>query len=195
MKNFILSSMLWFFFSSVLLVLYSIHEDNTVVGMLSPAESPSFLNGLFSNKEGPPHILLKYDNNIYQGLLRTAIFSAGDEINYNMSSFAYPNHNSITTTVPEQIININQNRQIQFVVYNSPIPVVNPSSLSVTAYHANGTVYKTLSLVQDTKKDKFTADLNKGEYILLAVATWLPNHENYLSMSGYVTFAFRVNVL
>ncbi len=36
-------------------------------------------------------------------------------------------------------------------------------------------------------------DLEKGQYLILTTATWLPNQDNYLKSSGYVSYIFRVN--
>jgi hypothetical protein len=64
-----------------------------------------------------------------------------------------------------------------------------------TLYHLNGTAYKVLSLDGEDKMDIFTIDADKGKYLLLATATWLPNPDNYLTTSGYVSYIFRVNVI
>lgn len=147
----------------------------------------------FSSTEGAPEIVLEYNNSIYQGELRSALFASGD-VNDNMPSFE-DEASSITAIIPEQIINITQNEQIQLLIDKNPQPELQPNSLSSTLYHMNGTVSKVLSLKEEAKLDTFVVDVNKGEYLLLTVATWLPNPDNYLTTSGYVSYVFRVNVL
>jgi hypothetical protein len=131
----------------------------------------------FSAAEGAPEIVLKYNNSNYQGELRSAIFASGD-VNDNMPSFE-DEAGSITAIIPEQIINITQNDQIQLLIGENPQPELQPNSLSSTLYHMNGTLSKVLSLKEEAKLDTFVVDVNKGEYLLLTVATWLPNPDNY----------------
>lgn len=147
----------------------------------------------FSAAEGAPEIVLKYNHSIYQGELRSAIFASGD-LTDNMPSFE-DEASSITSIIPEQIINITQNEQIQLLIDENPQPELQPNSLSSTLYHMNGNVTKVLSINEEAKRDTFIVNVDKGEYLLLTVATWLPNPNNYLTTSGYVTYVFRVNVL
>ena len=146
-------------------------------------------NNPFSTAEGAPEILLKYNGTIYNGELRSAIFSSGD-VNDNMPSLEN-NSTNITTIIPKQIINITHNEQIQLLVSENPRPELQPNSISSTLYHLNGTVSKILSLKEEDKMDMFIVDANKGEYLLLAIATWLPNPDNYLTTAGYVSYIFR----
>lgn len=163
------------------------------LSVLPPVGEPVPMpNNPFSSTEGTPEIILKYNNSIYQGELRSAVFSSGD-VNDNMPSFE-DEASSITAIIPEQIINITQNEQIQLLIDENPQPELQPNSLSSTLYHTNGTVSKVLSLKEDAKLDTFVVDVNKGEYLLLTVSTWLPNPDNYLTTSGYVSYVFRVNV-
>lgn len=150
-------------------------------------------NNPFSTAEGAPEIVLKYNNSIYKGELRSAIFSSGD-VNDNMPSLE-GDSNNITATMPKQIINIIHDEQIQLLLNENPRPELQPNSLSSTLYHLDGTVSKILSFNVEDKMDTFTLDVDKGEYLLLAIATWLPNPDNYLTTSGYVSYIFRLNVI
>ncbi|CAN5778869.1 hypothetical protein BH23THE1_BH23THE1_20880 [soil metagenome] len=173
----------------------TIGESNlNSLSVLPPVGEPVPIpNNPFSAAEGAPEIVLKYNNSIYQGELRSAIFASGD-VNDNMPSFE-DEASSITAIIPEQIINMTQNEQIQLLINENPQPELQPNSLSSTLYHMNGNVSKVLSLKEEAKRDTFIVDEDKGEYLLLTVATWLPNPDNYLTTSGYVTYVFRVNVL
>ncbi len=150
-------------------------------------------NNPFSTAEGTPEIVLKYNNSIYKGELRSAVFASGD-VNDNMPSFEEDSP-SITTIIPNQIINITQGEQIQLYIYENPKPELQPNSFSSTLYYLNGTVSKILSLKEGDKMDTFTIDTDKGEYLLLAIATWLPNPDHYLTTSGYVSYVFKINVI
>lgn len=150
-------------------------------------------NNPFSTAEGVPEIVLKYNDTIYNGVLRSAIFSSGD-VNDNMPSLEN-NSNNITNTIPKQIINITHGEQIQLMVSENPMPELQPNSISSTLYHLNGNVSKILSLKEEDKMDTFIVDANKGEYLLLAIATWLPNPDNYLTTTGYVSYLFRLSVV
>ncbi len=149
-------------------------------------------NNPFSTAEGAPEIVLKYNDTSYNGELRSAIFSSGD-VNDNMPSLEN-NSTNITAIIPKQKINITQGGQIQLLVRENPKPELHPDSLSSTLYHLNGNVSKILSLKEEDKMDTFIVDADKGEYLLLAIATWLPNND-YLTTAGYVSYIFRLSVL
>lgn len=168
-------------------------SHRNIVSVLPPVGEPAPIpNNSFSSTNGAPEVVLKYKNTTYQGHLRSAIFSSGD-VNDDVLSLG-ENSSNITSIIPEQIINISQNDQVQIFIVENPQPELQPNSLSATAYYINGTAAKILSLIENDKMDKFVVNPDKGEYILLAVATWLPNPDNYLTTSGYVTYVFRVNV-
>lgn len=206
MNNFKLSALLFLFSVSLIFSLLQNYDNDNIravtigetnfnsLSVLPPVGEPvPTPNNPFSSTEGAPEMVLKYNNSIYHGELRSAIFASGD-VNDNMPSFEDESSN-ITAIIPEQIINITQNEQIQLLINENPRPELQPNSLSSTLYHKNGNVYKILSLKQEAKRDTFIIDADKGEYLLLTVATWLPNPDNYLTTSGYVTYVFRVNVL
>ncbi|HYY49261.1 MAG TPA: hypothetical protein VE643_00180, partial [Nitrososphaeraceae archaeon] len=66
-----------------------------------------------------------------------------------------------------------------------------PSSLAVTAYYAiNGTAAAVLDAT-DYDNTIFRMNLNSGNYILIAVATWLPGSEG---VTGYVIYKFVVSI-
>ena len=131
----------------------------------------------FNTKEGAPQIVMEYKNKVYQGELRSFIFSSGNA-NDNMPSFEN-NRSKVTSIIPQNSLNVSKNSQIQLLIKGNPLPELQPNSLSATAYHTNGTEVKVLSTIEDTKKDKFIADLPKGEYLIITTATWLPNSNNY----------------
>lgn len=167
------------------------YKENAV-SALEVGEPNPIPRSPFNTVEGAPYISIKYDNNTYQGELRSAIFSYGD-VNDNLESLGN-NSPNITSIIPEELINISKNEQIQLLIGGNPEPENQPNTLSSTAYHINGTVAKVLSITGDGKKDRFVVDLEKGQYLILTVATWLPNQDNYLKSSGYVSYIFRMSV-
>lgn len=102
--------------------------------------------------------------------------------------------NNITSIIPANIINISANKQIQLLVVGNPPPELQTSSVSATVYHMNGTAVGVLSVEDNSKNSIFDVDLKKGRYLILAVTTWLPNPDIYLTTSGYVSYVFRVAV-
>lgn len=178
-------------FALVLIMGSSIYKENFVFA-LQVGEPDPFPRNPFSNNEGAPTISIKYDNNTYYGELRSAAFSYGDVD--NSLEFFGNNSSNITSIIPDQIINISQDKQIQLLIRGNPTPENQPNTLSSTAYYLNGTQVKVLSISEDGKRDTFNIDFDKGQYLILAVATWLPNSDNYLKSSGYISYVFRVNI-
>jgi hypothetical protein len=167
------------------------YEENTISALQVGEPNPEPRNP-FSNTEGAPSISIKYNNNTYVGELRSAAFSYGD-VNDILESFGN-NSSNITSIIPDKTINISEDEQIQLLIRGNPTPENQPNTLSSTAYHINGTQVKVLSISDDANKDRFMVDLEKGQYLILTIATWLPNQDNYLESSGYVSYIFRVNV-
>jgi hypothetical protein len=167
------------------------YKENSI-SALQVGEPNTELRNPFGNTEGAPSISIKYDNNTYLGELRSAAFSYGD-VNDNLESFGN-NSSNIMSIIPDQIINISKDEQIQLLIGGNPTPENQPNTLSSTAYHINGTQHKVLSISEEGKRDRFIVDLEKGQYLILTIATWLPNPDNYLRSSGYVSYIFRVNV-
>jgi hypothetical protein len=81
------------------------------------------------------------------------------------------NRSSLTSIIPDKVINISKDEQIQLLVGGNPIPENQPSTLSSTAYHINGTQVKVLSISEEGKRDRFIVDLEKGQYLILTMAT------------------------
>ncbi len=48
--------------------------------------------------------------------------------------------------------------------------------------------------INKKKETSFIIDMNEGDYILMAVATQLPD-ENDERITGYVAYSYRVNVV
>jgi|SRR5437588_31576 hypothetical protein len=105
-------------------------------------------------------------------------------------SFMSPPKN-VTATLPFEMVQIERISCVQFVIEGT-LGKLPPSSLAVTAYiNNNGTALKVLSAV-NSQSTVFRVTLEKGAYILLAAATWLPGRKR---VDGYVIYKFIVKVV
>ena len=133
----------------------------------------------------PPKILMNYAGIVYPGNLSEAKYRAG--INFPELHIRPQN---ISANLPSNIVHIKNGSCIQFVIVGTP-KLLPPSSLAVTAYYAiNGTAAAVLDAT-DYDNTIFRMNLNSGNYILIAVATWLPGSED---VTGYVIYKFVVSV-
>jgi hypothetical protein len=94
----------------------------------------------------------------------------------------------------DRAISISKGSDVAFMVKENPAPEAQPDTISVNAYTLSGQPVKVLS-ASENKRDTFRNDLPSGEYILMAIATWLPGPSRYLNVEGYVSYVFKVNVI
>jgi hypothetical protein len=133
----------------------------------------------------PPKILMNYAGIVYSGDLSEAKYRAG--INFPELHIRPQN---VSANLPSNIVHIKNDSCIQFVIVGTP-KLLPPSSLAVTAYYAiNGTAAAVLDAA-DYDNTIFRMNLNNGNYILIAVATWLPGSED---VTGYVIYKFVVSI-
>jgi hypothetical protein len=133
----------------------------------------------------PPKIMMNYAGVEYPGELSKAKFRAG--INFPELHIRPQN---ISANLPPNIVPVNKDTCIQFLIIGTP-KLLPPSSLAITAYSAtNGTASKVLDAI-DYDNAIFRMNLNSGNYILIAAATWLPGSED---VTGYVIYKFVVRV-
>lgn len=134
----------------------------------------------------PPKIVMIYANKQYDGVLSDSKYREGQTI----SELHIPPKN-VSANLPSKIVQVKEGSCIQFVIKGTP-KLLPASSLAVTAYYSNnGTAAKVLSAA-NSHSSIFKVTLDKGNYIYLAVATWLPGAEH---VSGYVIYKFMVNVI
>lgn len=134
----------------------------------------------------PPKIVMIYANKQYDGELSDSKYREGQTI----SELHIPPKN-VSANLPSKIVQVKEGSCIQFVIKGTP-KLLPASSLAVTAYYSNnGTAAKVLSAV-NSHSSIFKVTLDKGNYVNLAVATWLPGAEH---VSGYVIYKFMVNVI
>ena len=186
-SSFYFTSLLISFFTTVVLItLLASLETTEAIFVGEPNLSPKNPFG-----GGPPEIIMTLDGKTYPGELRNFIWNSGD-VNDNLPAIE-PTRSNITAIVPNNTVTIEKGSQVKFAIKDNPAPEVQPDSLSVTAYTLNGNPYKVID-VSNNKTDTFDVDLNEGKYILLAVATWLPNEGTYQTIEGIVSRTYSINV-
>lgn len=169
----------------IVIVPLFVSAEASTIGVPNLSDRNPFGNGI-------PEIVMDVGDKSYYGELRNYIWEGGD-VNYNLPANEPPRSN-ITTILPNKTATLEKGSQVMFSIKDNPASEAQPDSLSITAYSADdGAPIKVLN-VSSNKKDAFGIDLEEGRYILLAIATWLPNEGNYLTTEGYVSYAFRVNV-
>ena len=134
----------------------------------------------------PPKIVMVYDGKQYDtGYLFSSKYRAGS----SFSQLQIPPERIISNVPNKSLIVINGSC-LGFVIQNDPLTKT-PSSLSVNAYSAQGHALKVLSSVEHSKSNFFNVSLDEGKYILLVVATWLPEDQK---VTGYVEYNFLIDV-
>jgi hypothetical protein len=118
----------------------------------------------------PPRIVMVYAGNEYSDDLISYQYRHGASFRI----IDIPLENITKKVSLQPVVEVKNGSKIQFVIKGNP-PVL-PSSLSITAYDMEGKAVKVLNATQYSKSI-FTVNLSKGKYILLAIATWLPEHE------------------
>ncbi len=143
----------------------------------------------FEPREQPPKIVMVYNGKEYSGGLvgysweKTEVLDEIPEINGN-----------ITAALPDapQVVKVENNTSVKFKVEYINQTDALPDTLSVNVYSNDGVPIKVLD-VSKNDKSAFTIDLDKGEYVLVSTAIWLP--ENNQVISGYVSYSYRINVM
>ena len=157
------------------------NNGNSTCNISAPlnANSRSKINVL------PPKIMMNYAGIGYLGELSEAKYRAG--VNFPELHIRPQN---VSMNTPSNIVHVKKDSCIQFIIIGTP-KLLPPSSLAVTAYSAiNGSAAAVLDAT-DYDNTIFRMNLNSGNYILVAAATWLPGSED---VTGYVIYKFVVNV-
>ena len=131
------------------------------------------------------------NNKEHKGVLDSYSFGKSETLN-QIPVF----NDKVTATIPDKSITLEKGSIVRFVVEGNPSPESPPDGLAVTAYTEKGNPVKVLK-VNDNKSEKetsFIIDLNEGEYILMAVATWLAEGSKEV-ITGYVAYSYRVNLV
>ncbi|MGI8833356.1 MAG: hypothetical protein ACR2IS_12080, partial [Nitrososphaeraceae archaeon] len=98
-------------------------------------------------------------------------------------------------TIPNRTVTVEKDSMLRFAIKGNAPPEAQSDSLAVNAYSINGNPVKVMEVANESQKTTFVVDLPEGaEYILMAIATWLPQ-ENAEKISGYVSYSYKLTVL
>ena len=144
--------------------------------------------------ESAPKIIMIYNNTEYDGTLDSYSFGKTE------SMMSLPTSNDkITATIPNQTIAVEQGSKLYFMMKGITLSEAQPDGVSATAYTISGEPADVLRVIDEpNKRNKtisLTVDLNRGEYILMATAIWLPEVQENYQIAGYVSYSYRINVI
>ena len=164
----------------VAVVIYS----GFAVGSTDTASNP------FGPGEGPPKIIMTSGDARREGQL---IGYAYDSIE-TISELPDINVSNLTTYVESSdAVTVERGSRVEFQVDGNRPPEASFESLSVTAYTKDGAPAGLLDANDEPPINTYTVNLEEGTYILMAVATWLPE-EGGEDISGYVMYGYKVQV-
>ena len=150
----------------------------------------TFTNPFGAAYEGPPRIILIYNNTEYYGVLDSYSFEKAETIK-QLPLF----NDKVTSTIPNNSITVKNGSIVKFAIKGNAPPEAQSDSLSVNAYTINGKPVKVLKVADQSQKTSFVVDLQGGrEYILMAVATWLPE-EDTEKIIGYCSYSYKIKVI
>jgi len=181
---------------------------------VSLAQVNSIPVNTFETRGVPTKIVMEYEEKEYNGKLVRYITNISTSSNNNSTygsssqslgggtSPAIPSDN-ITSPLPNQIITVKKDSSVNFIIKANNAPTkAQPNTLSVTAYNIKGKPVKLLNTAQQAGTNMAVVNLDKGQqYILLSVATWLPqkasnnNNNNKNTIIGFVSYSYRINVV
>ena len=134
----------------------------------------------------PPEITLIYKGNEYEGELSESNYREGETI-----SELQPPPTNNTANLPSNIVNLNKDSCVQFVITGTP-RTLPPNSLDVSAYTLDNTPVAVLDAAENYTST-FQVTLDNRIYALLSAATWDPTSADE-DVGGYVIYNFLVNV-
>jgi hypothetical protein len=138
--------------------------------------------------ESPPQIVMVYNNAEYPGVLDSYSFRVAETLS-EIPIF----NDTVISTIPNQTIAIEDDSVIRFTIKGNAPPEAQSDALAVNAYTIEGRPVKVLKVADESDRTSFVVDLATGrEYILMAVATWLPQ-QGIERISGYVAYSYRIN--
>ena len=144
--------------------------------------------------ESAPGIIMIYNNTEYNGTLDSYSFGKTE------SMMSLPTSNDkITATIPNQAIAVEQGSKLNFMMKGITSSEAQPDGISPTSYTVSGEPAGVLKVIDEPERGNktisLTVDLNRGEYILMATATWLPGQQESNQIAGYVSYSYRINVI
>jgi hypothetical protein len=139
--------------------------------------------------ESPSQIVMVYKNTEYPGVLDSYSFKVAETFR-EIPIF----NDTVTSTIPNQTITVENGSVVRFAIKGNAPPEARSDGLAVNAYTIEGKPVKVLKVADESQKTSFMVDLDaEREYILVAIATWLPQ-EGIEKISGYVSYSYKIDV-
>lgn len=118
--------------------------------------------------------MLIYNNTKYLGVLDSYSFKVADTLE-EIPIF----DDRVISTIPNQTTAVENGSILRFIIRGNAPPEAQSDGLAVNAYTIEGNPVKVLEVSDESQKASFVVDLREGaEYILMAIATWLPHGKN-----------------
>jgi hypothetical protein len=136
----------------------------------------------------PAKIQMIYNNQTYEGKPIFYIYR-GDS---SFSDFQKPQFN--ISNINTEVITVENGSEIEFKIINYP-QIIKPSYLGVTAYKdtkESAQIIKNEEFNKIKSNDTNKIDMEKGEYTLIATATWDGESED---VEGFQLNAFKINII
>lgn len=183
-----LSSLVFFMIGTIFIHYIAMVSHAQQLGSSVTSNTPT--NPFGEVYEGPPQIVMIHNNTDYAGALDSYSFSTAQTIE-GIPVF----NDDINSTIPNRTVTVEKDSMLRFAIKGNAPPEAQSDSLAVNAYSINGNPVKVMEVANESQKTTFVVDLPEGaEYILMAIATWLPQ-ENAEKISGYVSYSYKLTVL
>jgi hypothetical protein len=151
-------------------------------------------------EQSTPQVEMVYNGESHTGDLLGATFDA----NIDATHLPEPIPFDQISDVAAPAVTMQQGSPVTFAIKGGPWisgagdqRSAEPDILTIDAHPVSGSG-ETLSIQQDSRTETFPIDLQPGEYVLTATATWLaatpPAETQEAPINGYVVYGYRIIV-
>jgi hypothetical protein len=166
-------------------ILITIFFSGFSIGTIGTTTSNPFGPG-----EGPPKIIMTYQENEYEGQLLGYVW--GERRSF--TELPEINIENVTSVSEQNIINIEKGSRVSFNIAGNRPPESPYDALSVTAYTETGTPISVLDANGSPRNNTYsTSALEADQYVLVSIATWYPDEREEI-ITGYVAYGHRINI-
>ncbi len=171
--------------ASILLAFYAL-------GLIDVSPPDDSIGGPTENGITPSRITLIHNGNEYDGELLGYVFDRTQTIS-ELPSLNIANITSIST---QNIIEVDRDETIEFVVENKPSPQAQMGSLSSTVYTTQGEPVTVLDATNSLGTNTYAVTMleQDEQYVIISIVTWLPQ-EDSIEISGYAMYGYRIEVI
>ena len=162
-----------------------------------PVQNPADPSGF---EQSTPQVDMVYNGESHTGDLLGATFDA----NLDAANLPEPIPFDEVSDVATPTVTVQQGSTVTFAIRGGPWisgagdeRSAEPDLLTIDAHPVSGNG-ETLTIQQDSRTETFPINLQPGEYVLTATATWLaatpPAETQEASINGYVVYGYRIMV-